>query len=224
MSTPAPLPGSVQAAQPGLKGFDSNTIITAAVAAQFVSDGFSFCARYLSRGSGQGSHDLSTAEAITILNAGLSLIAVQHVAAYGWVPSQQLGTEYGTNAANNALSIGLPKGMNLWLDLEGVAAGTTAATVIAYCQAWYAAVKAAGYVPGLYVGADCVLSGEQLYRNLSFQHYWKSLSRVPDVATRGYQLIQGEETTVNGIGIDYDTTQTDNLGGAVLWVSPNIVA
>lgn len=110
MSTPALLPGSVQAAQPGLKGFDSNTIITAAVAAQFVSDGFSFCARYLSsRGSGQGSHDLSNAEAITILNAGLSLIAVQHVAAYGWVPSQQLGTEYGTNAANNALSIGLPR-------------------------------------------------------------------------------------------------------------------
>ena len=213
------LPGTVKSAAPGLKGFDTNTIVTAQVASQFKAQGYSYCARYLSRSTTQGSNDLSNAEAATILNAGLALIAVQHVAAEGWVPSASLGTTNGTNAANNAASVGLPKGMNIWCDLEGVATGTTAQNVIDYCQAWYNAVATAGYVPGLYVGANCVLTGQQLYSNLSFQHYWKSMSNVPMVATRGYQLIQGAETTVNGIGIDSDTTQNDNLGGAVLWLS-----
>jgi len=110
--------------------------------------------------------------------------------------------------------------MNLWCDLEGIASGTSAAAVIDYCQAWYSAVYNAGYVPGLYVGANCILNGQQLYSNLAFQHYWKSLSNVPMVAKRGYQLIQQGGSTVNGVGIDIDTTQNDNLGGAVLWVVP----
>ncbi len=220
MSTTQLLPGTVQSAAPGLKGFDTNTIVTAQVAQQFKAQGYSFCARYLSRSTSQGSNDLSNAETANILNAGLALIAVQHVAAEGWVPSASLGTTNGTNAANNAASVGLPKGMNIWCDLEGVATGTASSVVIDYCQAWYTAVAAAGYVPGLYVGANCILTGQQLYSNLSYQHYWKSLSNVPMVATRGYQLIQGAETTVNGIGIDSDTTQNDNLGGAVLWLSP----
>lgn len=216
------LPGAVQAAAPGLKGFDANSIITLATAQQFVNDGYAFCARYLARGTSQGSGDLSNAEAINILNGGLSLIAVQHVSAEGWVPSASLGTLYGTNAASNAASIGLPQGMNLWCDLEGVAVGTSASTVIDYCEAWYGAVNSAGYVPGLYVGANCMLSGSELYTNLSFQHYWKSLSNVPTVQTRGYQLIQnaGPSGDVNGISIDIDTTQDDNLGGAVLWLAP----
>lgn len=212
------LPGTVKSAAPGLKGFDTNTIVTAQVASQFKSQGYSFCARYLSRGTSQGTNDLTNSEAAVILNAGLALIAVQHVAAEGWVPSASLGTTNGTNAANNAASVGLPHGMNIWCDLEGVAAGTTAQTVTDYCQAWYTAVANAGYVPGLYVGANCILNGTQLY-SLSYQHYWKSLSNVPMVATRGYQLTQGAQTTVNGIGIDSDTTQNDNLGGAVLWLS-----
>lgn len=220
MSTTQPLNGKVIPAPPGLKGFDTNTIVTAEVAQQFKAQGYSFCARYLSRGTSQGSNDLSSAEAATILTAGLALIAVQHVAAAGWVPSASLGTTNGTNAANNAISVGLPIGMNIWCDLEGVDTGTASSVVIDYCQAWYKAVAAAGYVPGLYVGANCVLTGQKLYSNLSYQHYWKSMSNVPMVATRGYQLVQGAETTVNGIGIDSDTTQNDNLGGTVIWLAP----
>lgn len=214
------LPGVVMPAAPGLKGFDTNTVLSLSTAQQFVNDGYAFCARYLSRNSSQGSGDLSAAEATNILNAGLSLIAVQHVAAEGWVPTAALGTQYGTNAAANAASVGLPKGMNIWCDLEGVAAGTSAQTVIDYCQAWYAAASAGGYVPGLYVGANAILTGDQLYYNLSFQHYWKSLSRVPDITVRGYQLVQSATTTVNGVSIDGDTTQTDNSGGNVLWLAP----
>lgn len=213
------LPGTVKSAAPGLLGFDADTVISAAVAQQFKQNGYSFCARYLSLGNGQNAGDLSNAEAANIINAGLALIAVQHVRAEGWAPTAALGGTYGNNAASNAASVGLPKGMNIWCDLEGIATGTTAQNVIDYCQAWYAAVQAAGYVPGLYVGANCILSGTQLY-DLSFQHYWKSLSTVPEIPNRGYQLVQKWFPQAEfGISIDQDTTQTDHKGGAVLWVA-----
>lgn len=94
----------------------------------------------------------------------------------------------------------------------------TANDVIAYCTAWFAAVDASGYVPGLYVGYAAILTGEQLY-SLPFQHYWRSQSQVPDVPTRGYALVQLlPSVTANGIAIDVDFTQNDNEKGQVLWV------
>jgi hypothetical protein len=211
------LPGTVQPAANGLTGFDADSIISATVAAEFVGSGYAFCIRYLSRGAGQQSGDLSYTEALDILNAGLALTAVQHVAASGWAPQASLGTEYGTHAAANAASIGLPPDMNIWCDLEGIQSQAAVADVIDYCNAWYDAVNAAGYVPGIYVGASCILDGQQLY-DLKFQHYWKSLSNVPTIPNRGYQMVQHASQTVHGIGIDPDTTQTDMLGGTVLWL------
>ncbi len=219
-ATSAPLlPGTIQSAAPNLKGFDTNTVLTAQKAAAFKEAGYSFCLRYLSRGNGQQSGDLTYAEAEAILDAGLALGAVQHVMSAGWSPTAQLGSEYGTNAAGNAASIGLPKGMNLWCDLEGIKTGTSTQAVIDYANAWYEAVVAGGYIPGIYVGANCILTGNQLYQNLKFQHYWKSLSTVPDIPNRGYQMIQGYvKDPVNGIYIDSDVTQDDHQGGAVLWL------
>jgi hypothetical protein len=220
MTTPQLL-GTVQHAVPGLKGFDTNTVLTAASAGEFAASGYAFCFRYLSRGAGQQPGDLSYNEAKTIMDAGLALGAVQHVSMPGWVPSATLGKEYGTNAANNAASIGLPKGLNLWMDLEGIASGTSAQTVIDYANAWYDAVAAAGYVPGIYVGANCILTGDQLYNDLKYQHYWKSLSRVPEIPNRGYQLIQSyTPDAVCGVSIDTDTTQNDEQGGAILLLIP----
>ncbi len=212
------LPGTVQPAAPGLKGFDIDAVISPGLANLFKSNGYAFCGRYLSLGKGQAPGDLTNEEAAGILNAGLALIAVQHVVSESWAPDQENGSRYGANAAANAASIGLPKGMNIWCDLEGVAAGTPAQAVIDYCNAWYVAVSNAGYVPGIYVGASCVLNGQQLY-DLPFQHYWKSASEVPPVEPRGYQLVQGLPVPVFGTEIDPDTTQNDSQGGTVLWVA-----
>jgi hypothetical protein len=217
MTQSVTLPGTIQPASPGLTGFDADTAISADTAAAFADNGFAFCARYLSRGEGQAQGDLSKAEAIGILNAGLALIAVQHVPGLGWHPNGGLGTTYGNNAAGNAASIGLPAGMNIWCDLEGIAPETPAQNVIDYCQAWYNAVSNAGYIPGLYVGANCILNGTQLY-DLSFQHYWQSLSNVPLIPNRGYQLVQHGTTEKFGISIDTDTTENDEEGGAVIWL------
>jgi hypothetical protein len=189
------------------------------VAQQFVSQGYAFCVRYLSRTQGQAPGDLSAAEANAILGAGLALMAVQHVRAPGWSPTAALGQQDGANAGFNAGEIGIPAGVNIWCDLEGVNAASVAPDVIGYCNAWFDAVAAAGFVPGLYVGANCILDGQQIY-DLKYQHYWKSLSRVPVLPARGYQLVQtGVTDPVNGIGIDQDVAQTDSAGGQAIWLT-----
>jgi glycoside hydrolase-like protein len=217
-SPPGTLAGTVQSAPPGTLGFDCDFTLTAQDVANYVSQGYKFCVRYITRSQPtEQPGDLTTAEANTILNGGLALMAVQHVAASPWTPSQSLGTEYGNNAVSCSKEVGLPPGMNIWLDLEGVAAGTPAQTVIDYCNAWFAPVAAAGYVPGLYVGAAAILDGDELYWDLSCQHYWKSGSAVPDVTVRGYQLFQ--RIPPDGGDIDQDATKTDQLGGSVLWLT-----
>jgi len=214
----ANLPGSVQPAPNGALGFDADSVISLSVAQQFASQGYQFCVRYLSLGNRQAAGDLSPGEALNILTGGLALMPVQHVANPGWVPSASLGQTNGSNAASNAAAVGFPLGVNVWCDWEGVSSGTPAQPVIDYCNAWYTAVSSAGYVPGLYVGADAILNGQQLY-DLSFQHYWQSESRVPALPQRGYQMVQSfVAAPVNGIGIDKDVAQTDSEGGQALWL------
>jgi len=213
------LPGTVQEASAGLSGFDVNSFISATAAATFKNAGYAFCIRYIPRTANLIKGNLTHAEASGILNAGLALMPVQHVSLPGWIPNTNLGTVYGNYAATYARQIvGLPQGMNIWCDLEGVAQGTPAADVIAYCQAWYYAVHTAGYIPGIYVGYDTMLTAEQLYNDISFQHYWRAYNG-PQVATRGFQLIQKTEKELNGITFDPDITHNDNFGDAVLWLS-----
>jgi hypothetical protein len=214
-----PLPGTPKPAPAGLQGFDVNSFVTAERAQQFKSAGYAFCIRYVPRTAALAAGNLTNAEALNILNAGLALMVVQHVANPGWMPTAALGTAYGSYAATYASQVvGLPTGINIWCDLEEVAPGSTAADVIAYCQAWYAAVNAAGYVPGIYVGYGVVLTPQQLYANLSFKHYWRAYNG-PQVATRGYQLIQKTQVTVGGVDIDPDVTQHDALGGTAIWLA-----
>jgi hypothetical protein len=213
------LSGQVQGATPGVCGFDANTVITPDLARQFSTQGYRFCVRYVSRGP-ESPNDLSGQEASDILDGGLALMPVQHVRAPGWSPTGDLGRQDGTAAAGNAGQVGFPAGVNVWCDLEGVDGATEAQAVIDYCQAWHEAVDGAGFVPGLYVGSQAILTGQQLFA-LPFQHYWRSQSRVPDIPTRGYQMIQlFPSVTVNGIGIDVDVIQTDQEGGQAQWLSP----
>jgi Domain of unknown function (DUF1906) len=215
------LPGTVQAATPGLRGFDTNVVVTDETAASFVSQGFRFCVRYVSRVAAQGETDLTTSEALGILGQGLALMVVQHVRPGAWVPSVALGASDGVHAAYHAFTIGFPTGVIVWCDLEGVSAVASPKQVTDYCNAWYDAVAAPGYVPGIYVGANAILDGDALFESLKFSHYWKSLSNVPDIPIRGYQITQSNEHVENGISICEDLTQTDLLGGAVIWLAPD---
>jgi hypothetical protein len=218
---PIALPGTVQQAAAGLSGFDINSTVSAAMAADFKNAGYDFCIRYVPRNDAACKpSDLSYAEAADILNAGLALMAVQHVAGGNWMPTAELGTAYGQYAASYAGSVvGLPPGMNIWLDLEGVGENTTADNVIAYSNAWYNEVLTAGYVPGVYIGWNVVINDEQAYHNLSFRHYWSAYNADVVPATRGYQLVQALQKELDGVYFDPDTTQTDHLGGTPLWLS-----
>jgi Domain of unknown function (DUF1906) len=210
----------VQAAPPGAVGFDTDTKLTADSATAFACAGFQFAIRYLTRDAPEAATDLTRAEALDILGAGLALMAVQHVAPEGWVPSASLGTETGCYAAANARLVGLPPGVSVWLDLEGIAAGTPVSDVVAYCNAWYAPVAAMGYAPGLYVGAGADLDSE-LVVALRFERYWQSGSDVPDVTIRGYCMVQTiDGATVDGVAYDSDVVQIDNLGGLPFCLAP----
>jgi hypothetical protein len=92
---------------------------------------------------------------------------------------------------------------------------------IAYCNAWFAELESAGFVPGVYVGAKAILTGNELFWRLTTKHYWKSGSRVPDIPHRGYQLVQSiiRNDKIDGVAIDRNLTKSDNFGGSVLWLS-----
>lgn len=212
-----PLPGQVEAAIPSVCGFDCDSVISSTFAQQFYSMGYRFCLRYVSL-TNETPGDLGVDEANAILSSGLALMPVQHVLDPGWSPSQALGQEFGQNAAANAQQVGFPAGVNVWCDLEGVNPATDAQDVVDYCQAWYQKVDSAGFVPGLYVGAGALLSGQQLY-DLPFQHYWRSASVVPPIPTRGYQLLQLLiSIPIGRFQIDLDFIQNDNESGLPLWL------
>lgn len=207
---------TVKAAEAGTHGFDANTKLTATTAKALKDAGFEFAIRYLSRKARPPARDLTADELDIILDAGLAAMAVQHVAPAGWTPSEALGVECGANAAAHARAIGLAATCSVWLDLEGIARATPPSAVIAYCNAWFKEVESAGYTTGVYVGADCILSGDELYFNLKTKHYWKSGSTVPDIPHRGYCMIQRiiAGDVVGGVAIDRDVTFVDTLGSA----------
>jgi hypothetical protein len=216
------LMGTVIRAPAGAQGFDTDTVISAQQAHRLRGAGFTFCLRYLSRTEGESSGDLMPAEAGRILDAGLALMPVQHVARRGWVPTPELGTTYGKAAAANATAVGFPQGVNVWLDLEGVLGSVLSEEVIRYCNAWFYEVESAGFVPGLYVGAEAILTGDELYWRLKTRHYWRSASRVPPIPHRGYQMFQAlAPSPVPGISIDRNVTKDDGFGDAVVWLAPS---
>jgi len=203
-----------------VKGFDCNCKVSLDLAKKFKQDGYEFAIRYVGRLK-QASFDIDKQELQDILKAGLKLGIVQHCPGKpGILPSKDLGTTYGKNAAKFAQEAGYKKGCIIYLDLEDVNIEyrNRKQDIIDYCNAWYEEVKAAGYTPGIYIGFNCFLSSSQLYGSLKFQHYWKSLSSVPDIARRGYEMIQSAGGMVNGIQIDNNVVTGDNLGNRPIFM------
>lgn len=210
----------------GLHGIDTNTTISLNAARKVKEKGYTFAIRYLTRKETPPAGDLTAAEADDILAGGLKLMVVQHVAKAGWEPTDEKGTTYGTNAAAHAKDCGLPNGTQIWLDLEGINHTTPAETVISYCNAWFSAVSAANFTHGVYVGANCILNGQQLFHRLQTAHYWKSGSTVPDIPLRGYCMEQTiiEGDMVAGLAIDRNVVTGDKFGNFPLWVEPAAAA
>ncbi len=201
----------VKKAIAGARGFDVDRPLSPQEYKSFAELGYTFVSRYLPRSLALVAGNLTKTEIQDALAAGLAILPVQHVSPSGWYPSAALGTQYGEYAAEYAASIELPPGMHLWLDLEGVAPGSMSGDVIAYCHAWASAVSQKGYLHGLYCGWRTGLTPNQLY-NLPFDAYWKAYNYDDGVPTRGYQVIQSVQETMEGVQFDPDAIQTDKLG------------
>jgi hypothetical protein len=214
------LPGHVFTAPDGVRGFDTAESVTPRAAAAMWTHGYRFCVRYVRRDKPHASA-LSATEAKSLLSNGIGLMLVQYVESdTSWIPTAAKGTTNGRTAGAEAAKLGVPWGVTLWCDLEGVARGTPSAKVVDYCNNWHLAVATAGYLPGLYVGYHPGLSATQLYRSLRFTHYWGAYNLNADQApaVRGVQMKQARRTakdSVTGVAIDFqvDTIRTDALGG-----------
>jgi hypothetical protein len=162
-----------------------------------------------------------------LLDAGLGLMLVQHVAPGPWRATTELGREYGQTAASEAERVGYARGAHLWCDLEEVDAATPVASVIGFCNAWYDAVRQAGFRPGVYVGYGARLSADQLYLKLRFDSYWSAynLDRPDYPSVRGVMMRQsavGIHDRVNGCPIEFDVNviNADALGGTPTLLLP----
>lgn len=223
-----PLDGLVFTAPNATRGFDANLKLGPKTAAAFAKLGYRFAVRYVRRDPVH-AHDLSAAEARTLLAAGLGVMPVQHVESESsWVPTEAKGRRFGRAGAEHALAIGLPEGVTLWCDLEGVAPGTPAEQVTAYCDAWYEAVWARGYSPGVYVGWRAGLGPKGLFA-LRFRRYWGAYNLNADEvpAVRGLQMKQRtvKDPALVPPGLQpgdfqIDTVRTDALGGRPTLVAP----
>jgi hypothetical protein len=214
------LPGHVFTAPDGVRGFDTAERVTPSAAAAFRRAGYRFCVRYVRRDRPHASA-LSASEARSLLNVGIGLMLVQYVESdTSWIPTSAKGTKNGGVAASEAEMLGVPWGVTVWCDLEGVAPGTSSQKVIDYCNRWHSAVTGAGYVAGLYVGYRAGLTATQLYRALRFTHYWSAYNLNADQfpAVRSVQMRQttrARADIVPAVTVDYqvDSIRADSLGG-----------
>jgi len=220
-----PLRGQVMQAPAGALGFDTDNPLNAVQARQKINQGYRFCVRYVPHTAGADPNfdDITAAEAQGIVDAGLGLMIVQHPPARGWAPNARMGLDFGSYAAAHAGAAGIPAGVTIFLDLEGVEGGTPPEDVIGFCNSWFEQLRAVDYVPGIYIGASPVLSADQLYWDLRVQHYWRGGSSVSagvpaDIPHRGYQLIQRISNPGTPAEFDSDVTQTDNFGQNVTWL------
>lgn len=208
-----------------MKGFDCDQKLTAASAAAFKKAGFDFVIRYVGREIMDVTKDIDAAELKICLNAGLDVGLVQHAALPGWIPSAALGAEYGANAAKFAKQVGYAAGCSIFNDMESPKAGTLKQAIVDFENAWFAAVNPS-YKASDYIGCSLPMTGDDLYKLFKTHDYWKSLSAVPDVTTRGYEMIQQAGGTLAGIQYDIDYVIGDRLSNLPLFMKatqPKIV-
>ena len=208
----------VKAAIAGASGFDYNAPISGGQAAELKSAGMDFAIRYVPLNAADKAGHITGLELQVLLTANLAVILVQNVDAPPWSPTAALGTSHGAYAASYAKAIGYPTGGPIYCDLESPATTATAEDCIAYVNAWVNEVQAAGFEPGLYCGWGLPLTPKQLFDIPIIKLYWRAYNG-PEVATRGYSIVQHTQKTIAGLEVDPDTIQVDELGDLPVWVT-----
>ena len=150
--------------------------INLAQARQYLNRGFRFCIRYISRTpeSRKAHEENGTPESSQARGARYSKCRSRShdgpTCRSHWLGADhEFWKEYGENAGGYASEAGLLEGVNVWLDLEDIPAGTQHQDIIDYGNAWFDAVQNSGYEPGVYIGFKVWLSPDELFLKLKFQ-------------------------------------------------------
>lgn len=161
--------------------------------------------------------DITAKEVENFMAAGLGLMLYQRPRNPGWLPSAALGKADAAVFVAKAQRAGYLAGGSTWDDLEGI--GGNGAATIAYTNEKAVDLKTAKYHPGDYIGDEVPLTGDELFHALIVDAYWRSLSNVPDIATRGYTMIQvAENIAIAGVVVDINVVRADRLGGRPSWM------
>jgi len=125
-------------------------------------------------------------------------------------PVTYAGEFDGAHCVARLQALGIPEGVTVWVDVEGQ--GLEVAETIARVNAWANSVQAAGFEAGMYVGAGCPLTPNQL-TNLAVTRYWHSCSRALEPA-RGYCMrqLRPDDVLVAGVKVDVDVVDPDYCG------------
>jgi hypothetical protein len=149
------------------------------------------------------------------LDAGLEVMLFQGYWPAAWTGGPAAATQRATEAVQAARAGGYPASGIILLDSEDWPPTLSVDTWAQWINTWSQAIRRAGFVDGIYVGAGqpAGVTAQDLYQRLITQHYWRSASAVPDVATRGYQIVQTRlDLAVAGYAVDLDTVHPDALG------------
>lgn len=146
-------------------------------------------------------------------------------AGLGFSPVTYADSWDGPKTVAELAALGLPPGIVVWLDIEGIAATLGADYVIGRVNAWAAAVSAAAFIPGLYVGTGALLTSDEL-EALATYRYWKGLSRIVDrngalaEPSSGWCIEQKFPSgTTAGILVDFNIVGTDYKRRPLIWAA-----
>ena len=175
----------------GARLVDCVTALTDTSAAELRRAGVDGAIRYL------GS--VTAEEMADITAAGLGALVVTYADRFD-----------GSTALAELTAIGYPAGATVWLDVEGLGAKLEASVIVGEINAWARVVQGAGYLAGLYVGANALLTSAELTA-LLVTRYWRGMSRIRDRAdapaepASGYCMAQlYPTTTIAGVSVDVD--------------------
>jgi hypothetical protein len=191
--------------------------VDASTAADLEGAGFAAIGRYVNLHEGAGGFAIDSAELDGIARF-LGCWAIQEARSGGW--SVTAGAIDGRAAARNAVAAGFPDGCTLVCDFEGAIPHDVA---VGYANNWFdAAAAEAAFRLAIYIGSGVPLDSQALFHALKFRAYWRSLSQVPNVAERGYQLLQlfPDDQEVLGPGrgrFDLNAAQGDYMGDRWTW-------
>lgn len=197
--------------------FDASTPCSLAQLVALKAVGFRGGVRTVTTDPAAHPSDITAAEVADFMAAGIGLMLYQRPRNPGWLPTAALGKADAEVFAAKAARANFLAGASAWDDLEGI--GGSGSSTVAYANEKAQGLKGAGLSPGAYVGFDVPLTGDELFRDLVVSAYWRGVSDVPDVATRGYTVVQvAANVLVAGVLVDVNVVRADKLGGRPFWM------